>query len=497
MKTDIFKLVELQNEHQNDLFSVRFYKLKKLQINGYNPFVKNWSQYQLIEEIKCEFNSIMTKNKLLLISSISGRIISLRSMGTVSFFDVQDQSGRLQVYIDKNKIKKSHYNLFKYCDVGDIVGVKGYIFKTKTSEITIKAKIFNIISKSLRPLPSKWHGFKGIEGVNRQKYLDLIVNQKSREIIITRSCMLTEIRKLLWLNKYLEVETPCFHNIAGGASARPFVIKMNALNCNFFLRISLELHLKRMIIGGIDKVFEIGRVFRNEGLSRKHSPEFTMLELYKSYSDYKDMMKVIYNIIQHLCINVIKRNMVINRNGIRIKLNGSWREVEYRKLIFETTNDCRWFDRSKYEKLSWCRHNDIIINSELKDHEITNKIFEKIVEPKLIQPTFVIHLPKELCPLAKTHTDDQYLNDVFELCIDGQEIAPAYSEQNDPVEQKNILLNQAGNDIFKTDNDFIFAIEHGMPPAGGMGVGIDRLCCILTESESIRDTILFPIMKPV
>lgn len=322
------------------------------------------------------------------------------------------------------------------------------------------------------------------------------MNEESRNRFKIRSKVIKEIREYLWENGFEEVETPCLQAIAGGAAAKPFTTHMNALNHDFVLRISLELYLKRMLVGGFERVFEIGRNFRNEGLSRKHNPEFTMLEVYQAYSDYRGMMVMIKEIIQRICKNVIGKTAIEQPNGEIIELGGNWREAKYRDLIIEASGDSNWFNLSKEQKLAKCEQMGIKVNPALQDFEVTNDVFEKKVEPSLIQPTFVTHLPKELCPLAKINKEDDSVLDVFELCINGQEVAPAYSEQNDPFVQREMFMKQAGEEKQNLDEEFLEAMEHAMPPAGGMGVGIDRLVILLTGAANIRDTILFPTLRP-
>ena len=386
---------------------------------------------------------------------------------------------------------------FKKLDVGDIIGVEGRLFKTKTGEITVRAENYTLVSKSLRPLPEKWAGLTDDDKIYRQRYLDLIVNQPSRQRFRQRAKIIQEMRRYLWDRDFTEVETPVLQNVAGGAAARPFITHFNALDCTFYLRIALELYLKRMLVAGEDRVFEIGRVFRNEGLSRRHNPEFTMLELYQAYTDFRGMMELTQGLIQHLAKTVIGSLEIARPDGVTINLDGTWREAKYKDLIIEATGDADWFEYSRAEKLQKARALSIEVDEKLEDYEITNNIFEKIIEPKLIQPTFVTHIPRELCPLAKITQDDPSTIDVFELCINGQEIAPAYSEQNDPIIQRKMFEDQVGEEIQDMDADFLTALEYGMPPAGGLGLGIDRLVILLTGAESIRDTILFPSLKPL
>jgi lysyl-tRNA synthetase class 2 len=345
-------------------------------------------------------------------------------------------------------------------------------------------------------LPEKWHGLTDPEQVYRQRYLDLIVNEESRRRLMLRPRIVSHIRRFLEERQFLEVETPVLQTIAGGAAAKPFVTHHNALGTDFFLRISLELYLKRLLVGGCDRVFEIGRNFRNEGVSRKHNPEFTMLEVYQAYSDYRGMMALVRDMFQSLCRDVLGTMKIGHAaSGQEIDFGGEWREANYKDLIRNATGDADWFNRTKAEKIAGSEKLGLKVELHWEEFEITNEIFSKKIEPTLIQPTFVTHLPKELCPLAKVNQEDPTTLDVFELVIGGMEIAPAYSEQNDPDAQRQMFEAQAGEEKQNIDHDFLLALEHGMPPAGGMGVGIDRLCILLTGAESIRDVILFPQLR--
>lgn len=481
----------LNNTH--DLYAVRKAKLDAMRQEGVDPFRANWNQVQTSAEAIALYTEDEANSPTV---SVAGRIVVFRGMGKASFIKIQDRAGQIQLYVKSEEIGPEAYEAFKKLDLGDIIGASGQLFKTKTGEVTIRVKAYRLVSKALRPLPEKWHGLTDDEQRYRERHLDLIVNEDSRKRFVTRSNVIREIRNFLWSRDFLEVETPCLQSIAGGAAARPFETHMNALDHNFVLRISLELYLKRMLIGGVDRVFELGRIFRNEGLSRKHNPEFTMLELYQAYTDYRGMMTLVYDLVQHICKNVIGSTQIQQASGEVIELGGTWREVSYKQLIKEATDDHNWFTRTKEEKLQKCSQLGIYVDPKLEDFEITNNVFEKVVEPKLIQPTFVTHIPKELCPLAKINQEDPSLIDVFELCINGQEIAPAYSEQNDPFVQKEMFEKQAGEDKHCVDYEFITAMEYGMPPAGGMGIGIDRLVILLTGATNIRETILYPTMRP-
>lgn len=485
---------EVDNTH--DLIAVRKQKLATLREEGNDPFRANWEQSHTSTQAKALYKPDAEDEQQERVS-VAGRIVTFRLMGKAAFVKILDREGQQQLYFKRDLIGEEEYKAFKKLDLGDIIGVSGQLFVTKTGEITIRVEKYALVSKALRPLPEKWHGLTDSEQIYRQRYLDLIVNEESRNRFKKRSAIIAEIRKFLWTRDFEEVETPCLHGVAGGAAARPFTTHFNALSCDFTLRIALELHLKRMLVGGFERVFELGRVFRNEGLSRRHNPEFTMLEVYQAYTDYRGMMSLVYDLVQHLCREVLGTTQVTSQDtGEVIELGGQWREARYQDLIIEATGDADWFSRSKEEKLAACEKMGIEVNPTLEDFEITNDVFEKKVEHTLIQPTFVTHLPKELCPLAKLNEADPGLIDVFELCINGQEIAPAYSEQNDPDVQRTMFEAQAGEDVQKIDTDFLTALEHGMPPAGGMGIGIDRLVILLTEAANIRDTILFPSLKP-
>tara|TARA_B100001248_G_scaffold262503_1_gene258947 strand:- start:46100 stop:47602 length:1503 start_codon:yes stop_codon:yes gene_type:complete len=483
-------------DNTHDLYAVRLAKLEQMREQGEDPFRANWAQTHTSTQACALYKEDVPDEEQAAVS-VAGRLLTIRIMGKASFVKIQDQDGQIQFYVKRDEIGVEAYQAFKKLDLGDIIGAEGTLFKTKTGETTVRVTSWKLLSKALRPLPEKWHGLSDNEQIYRQRYLDLIINQESRQRFNQRAAILKEIRQFLWGRGFQEVETPCLQGIAGGAAARPFTTHMNALNCDFYLRISLELYLKRMLVSGVDRVFEMGRIFRNEGLSRRHNPEFTMLELYQAYTDYRGMMTLIVDMIQHVCKTVLGTTQIEQPDGNVIELGGKWREVTYKELILEATQDPEWFSRSKEEMLDACKKLQIDVNPDLEPFEITNNVFEKLIEPTLIQPTFVTHIPKELCPLAKINEADPSVLDVFELCINGQEIAPAYSEQNDPFVQREMFEAQAGEDIQSIDQDFLLALEHGMPPAGGMGVGIDRLVILLTGAANIRDTILFPTLKPV
>ncbi len=485
---------EIPADISHDQHAVRRQKLADLRASGTDPFraeikTTHFSGEALKAYVDGQDNAVAV--------TVAGRLVTIRDMGKSQFVKVLDQEGEIQLYIKKDVVGDDAYAGFKKLDLGDIIGAKGTLFKTKTGEVTVRVESFVLLSKALRPLPEKWHGLADSEQVYRQRYLDLVVNRESRSRLLMRSRVVSSIRRFLEDRKFVEVETPILQSVAGGAAAKPFSTHHNALGVDFFLRISLELYLKRMLVGGLDRVFEIGRNFRNEGISRKHNPEFTMLELYQAYSDHRGMMVLIKEMLTTLCRDVLGTDKILHpSSGQTIDFGGPWREVSYKDLIRAETGDPDWFTRSKAEHVAAAEKLGLKVEAGWEDFEVTNEIFSKKIEPFLIQPTFVLYLPKELCPLAKINRDDPSTLDVFELCIGGMEVAPAYSEQNDPDVQREMFERQAGGEPQSVDQDFLLALEHGMPPAGGMGVGIDRLCMLLAGTESIRDVILFPQLRP-
>ncbi len=484
-----------QEEQSHDQHAVRLQKLQNLRDADADPYSGNCDQTHTSAQAKALYEKLGLEETEETVS-VAGRIVTFRVMGKATFLKIQDREGVLQIYVKRDEVGEEEYKVFKKLDLGDIIGVTGPLFVTKTGEVTVRAHSYVLVCKALRPLPEKWHGLSDNEQIYRQRYLDLIVNEQSRNRFRQRSAIIREIREFLWEREFIEVETPMMQSVAGGAAARPFTTHFNALDCDFFLRIALELYLKRLLVGGMDRVFELGRVFRNEGLSRRHNPEFTMLEAYQAYTDFRGMMELTRGLIQRSAETVLGSLQVARPEGDEIDLSGKWREVSYKDLIREATDDGDWFSRSKSDKLNAVNKLGIHVDPSLEDFEVTNDVFEKLVEPKLIQPTFVTHIPVELCPLAKLNPEDPSTLDVFELCINGQEIAPAYSEQNDPLLQRKMFEQQVGEEVQNLDNDFLLALEHGMPPAGGMGLGIDRLVIFLTSASNIRDTILFPSLRP-
>jgi lysyl-tRNA synthetase, class II len=485
----------------NALIAQRRAKLDALRAKGLDPFRNKFTPELGCGEARTKFERGELAEHAPV--ALAGRITAHRDMGKSQFLDLKDASGRIQIYAQKQTLGDEQYDLFKHLDLADFIGVRGSLFRTKTGEPSVKVENFTILTKALRPPPAKWHGLEDTEIRYRQRYLDLMANDEVKQVMLKRSQIIREIRSFLHDRGYVEVETPMMQAIPGGAAAQPFVTHHKALGCDFYLRIALELYLKRLLVGGIDRVFEIGRNFRNEGLSRKHNPEFTMLEAYQAFGDYETMMELVQSLVCHVAEKVLGTLGVEHKDAegkpVRtIDLTPPWRRVKYRDLVRQVAGP-DWFEltpAARRHRASEDLHlaGDIVEGYE--DFEVTGAVFEKLVEPTLIQPTFVTHLPKELVPLAKLTPEDPTTVEVFECCINGQEIAPAYSEQNDPLAQRERLEHQAGGEQQKLDEDFLVALEHGMPPAGGMGLGIDRLCMMLLGQESIRDVILFPQLKP-
>jgi len=477
----------------NALIKQRKEKLDALRAKGIDPFKNKFSPAEKCAEARANY----VEGREV---ALAGRITAHRDMGKSQFIDVKDQSGRIQVYAQKQTLGDDPFETFKHLDLGDFIGVRGTLFTTKTGEISVKLASFVILAKALRPPPAKWHGLEDTEIRYRQRYLDLMANDEVRQVFLKRSEIIREIRAFLHSRGFVEVETPMMQAIPGGAAAQPFVTHHKALGCDFYLRIALELYLKRLLVGGLDRVFEIGRNFRNEGLSRKHNPEFTMLEAYQAYGDYDSMMELVQSMICHVSETVLGTLRIEHKDAEgkvtkTIELAPPWRRVKYKDLVRERAGG-DWFDIAPRERRERAIGLGAEIGNQYEDFEVTQAVFEKLIEPTLINPTFVTHAPKELIPLAKLSPDDPTTVEVFECCINGQEIAPAYTEQNDPIQQRERLEHQAGGEQQKLDEDFLVALEHGMPPAGGMGLGIDRLCMMLLGQENIRDVVLFPQLKP-
>ncbi|MEN3368585.1 MAG: lysyl-tRNA synthetase, class [Verrucomicrobiota bacterium] len=479
-------------EDENSLIAQRREKLEALQARGANPFGRAYETSGSIAEVREKFSEGATLR-------LAGRITAHRDMGKSHFVDLRDSTGRMQVYIHAKEVGPETIESFKLVDLGDFIGVEGTCFLTKTGEATVKVHSLELLGKSLRPLPEKWHGLQDVEARYRQRYLDLITNEESRAVFEKRIAIVREIRHFMEARGFLEVETPMLQAIPGGAAAEPFRTHHKALGLELYLRIAPELYLKRLLVGGYNKVFELNRNFRNEGISRKHNPEFTMLEGYWAYADFEKIADLVEEMICNLAQAVGGTLQIEHRDAAgnvtrTINLTRPWRRARYRDLIREV--DPEWFNYTSEKRRERCAELGVEINPRMADYEVTQQIFEKLVEEKMFDPLFVTHCPKELVPLAKQNTEDDSLVDVYELIINGQEISPGYSELNDPIVQRQRLLEQAGEETQKLDEEFLLALEHGMPPAGGFGLGIDRLVMLLTGAESIRDVILFPLLKP-
>ena len=492
----------MSHEEINDQLQVRREKLSELREKGLDPFGKRFERSHLAAEIlekysELEKEELDTQN---ISVTIAGRVMTKRGKGKAGFAHIQDLSGQIQIYVRQDAVGEEQYEIFNLIDLGDIVGIKGQIFKTKVGELSIKASSFEILSKSLRPLPDKFHGLKDVEQRYRQRYLDLIMSEESKQTFITRSQIIRSIRNYLDHNGYLEVETPMMHAIAGGAAARPFVTHHNTLDMTLYMRIAIELHLKRLIVGGLEKVYEIGRVFRNEGVSTRHNPEFTMIELYEAYADYQDIMELTENLVAHVAQEVLGTTTV-QYGEYEIDLKPQWKRLHMVDAIKEYTGVDFWNVTSTEEAKQLAKENGIAYKETMEYGHIVNEFFEQKVEEKLIQPTFIFGHPVEISPLAKKNPDDPRFTDRFELFIVAREHANAFTELNDPIDQRErfeaqLVEREQGNDeAHEMDEDFVEALEYGMPPTGGLGIGIDRLVMLLTNSASIRDVLLFPQMR--
>ncbi|MBO1515155.1 lysine--tRNA ligase [Metabacillus bambusae] len=493
---------ELNQEELTDQLKVRREKLHTLKEKGLDPFGKRFERSHQTADILASYNEFdkeVLEEKAVSVT-IAGRIMTKRGKGKAGFAHIQDLSGQIQIYVRKDAIGEEAYEIFNTADLGDIIGVTGVVFKTQVGELSIKVKTFELLTKSLRPLPDKFHGLKDIEQRYRQRYVDLIMSPESKKTFITRSKIIQAMRRYLDDQGYLEVETPTMHAIPGGASARPFITHHNALDMPLYMRIAIELHLKRLIVGGLEKVYEIGRVFRNEGISTRHNPEFTMIELYEAYADYQDIMTLTENVIAHIAKEVLGTTTV-QYGDYEVNLAPEWTRLHMVDAIKEYTGADFWKEMSIEEARNLAQEHNVEINDHMQYGHIVNEFFEQKVEEKLIQPTFIYGHPVEISPLAKKNDEDPRFTDRFELFIVAREHANAFTELNDPIDQKErfeaqLKEREQGNDeAHMMDEDFIEALEYGMPPTGGLGIGIDRLVMLLTNSPSIRDVLLFPQMR--
>jgi len=481
----------------NEILKIRRQKLSYLQNIGKDPFkIVKYDVTHKTKEINESFEQFDGKEV-----SVAGRLMAKRGMGKTSFCDLHDRDGKIQLFVRINELGEEEYEEFKKLDIGDIIGVKGTVFKTKMGEISIRVHEYTLLSKSLRPLPEKFHGLKDIDTRYRQRYLDLIVNPEVRNTFIMRSRIISAIRSFLDSRGFLEVETPILNLIPGGANARPFITHHNTLDLDMYLRIAPELYLKRLIVGGLEKVYELGRMFRNEGMSVKHNPEFTLLEVYEAYTDYHGMMKLTEDLYIHVADTVLGTRK-LEYQGQEIDLSLPWARMTMTEAVKKYAGVDFDAITSDEEAISLAKEKGLDTEGKTKKGEILNLFFEEFVEHHLIQPTFIMDYPVEVSPLTKRKPDKPELTERFELFIMGREMANAYSELNDPIDQKERFLaqvrkrEQGDEEANMMDEDYIIALEHGLPPTGGLGVGIDRLVMLFTNSYSIRDVLLFPTMKP-
>jgi lysyl-tRNA synthetase class 2 len=488
-------------EDHNELIQQRFRKLDEITQMGVRPYAGRYevtaSAQGLVDAHGGKSKEDLERTKDTV--SVAGRIVALRSFGKACFCHIQDGSGRIQLYFQKNTLGDDPFSLFKKLDIGDFIGVKGFLFRTRTNELTVDVETFVLLAKSLRPLPEKWHGLTDVEIRYRQRYVDLIVNPEVKKVFLIRTRIIQAVRSFLNTRGFLEVETPMMQSIPGGATARPFRTHHNALGMDLFLRIAPELYLKRLLVGGFERVYEINRNFRNEGISTRHNPEFTMLEFYRAYADYRDLITMTEEMISTVAQEVLGTT-VVDYEGHRIDLTPPWKKMTYLDSL-----RAAGVPEDVLLNAEKARDHALQLGAKLKGGEpqgkVLNEIFEALVEPNLVQPTFITDYPTDISPLSKRREDAPQFVERFELFIAGREIANAFSELNDPVDQKDRFLRQvqereAGDEeAHQMDEDFIRALEYGMPPAAGEGIGIDRLVMLFTGSPSIRDVILFPQMK--
>ncbi|WP_394122188.1 lysine--tRNA ligase [Planococcus donghaensis] len=491
------------SEELNDQLLVRRQKMQNFRDHGMDPFGGRFERTHLSQEIIEQYGELSkeeleeTTHEVI----IAGRVMTKRGKGKAGFAHIQDLKGQIQIYVRKDAIGEEAYEFYNTVDLGDILGIKGTVFKTNVGELSIKAKEVEFLTKALRPLPEKFHGLKDIEQRYRQRYLDLLTSDDSKETFILRSRIIQSMRRYLDNEGFLEVETPMLHSIAGGAAAKPFVTHHNALDMELYIRIAIELHLKRLIVGGLEKVYEIGRVFRNEGISTRHNPEFTMLELYEAYADYNDIMALTENLVAHVAQEVLGTTTVQYEED-EIDLAVGWKRLHMVDAVKEYTGVDFWKRMTKEEAQDLAKEHNIEVKPTMEAGHILNEFFEQRVEEQLVQPTFIYGHPVEISPLAKKNPEDERFTDRFELFIVRREHANAFTELNDPIDQRQrfeaqLVEKAEGNDeAHEMDEDFIEALEYGLPPTGGLGIGIDRLIMLLTNSSSIRDVLLFPQMRP-
>lgn len=491
-----------QETELNELLVVRRNKLDELRGMGIDPFGHKFVRTHYAKDILDAYEPLSkdeleeTEPEVIL----AGRIMQKREMGKAGFTHIQDITGKIQIYVRQDAIGETVYRAYNLLDIGDIIGVKGIVFKTKTGETTVKATSLEVLTKSLFPLPDKYHGLKDVELRYRQRYVDLIVNQEVQQTFIQRSRIIQSMRRYLDSLGYLEVETPTLHTIAGGTTALPFTTHHNALDMKLYLRIAIELHLKRLIVGGLEKVYEIGRVYRNEGISTRHNPEFTLLELYEAYADYQDIMKLTEEMIAHIAQEVTGSTTVVYQ-GVEVDLKPPFRRVSMVDAIKEAVGVDFSVEMTDEEAHELAKKHKVHVQPHMSFGHIVNEFFEAFVEETLIQPTFITGQPLAISPLARKKDSDPRFTDRFELFVVAREHANAFTELNDPIDQRErfeaqMLEKEKGNDeAHDMDEDFIRSLEYGMPPTGGLGIGVDRLVMLLTDAPSIRDVLLFPTMR--
>jgi lysyl-tRNA synthetase class 2 len=489
--------VEEKQQDVNELMQVRRNKMQAFIDKGIEPFGRKYDVTHHAQELLDQFETLGEET----VVRMAGRLMAVRGHGKASFTVVEDLSGKIQAYFRLDNLGEEKYGEFKLLDIGDIVGVEGTLFKTHRGEITVKVTDFSILAKSLRPLPEKFHGLKDVETRYRQRYLDLIVNSDVRQTFIARTKIIKSIRKYLDDRNFLEVETPVLSPIAGGANARPFITHHNALDIDMYLRIATELYLKRLVVGGLERVYELGRVFRNEGIDIRHNPEFTSIEIYQAYADYNELMDVTEGIVRQAALDACG-STTITYEGTEIDLS-SFRRVTMNDAVLEVTG--KDFSKAQTVEEARAMADEVGVPTEGKNTigEIMYEVFDEKVESTLIQPTFVTQYPTEVSPLAKRNKENPAFTDRFEAFVYGRELANGFSELNDPIDQEQRFIDQqkarenGDDEAHMMDHDYITALEYGLPPTGGLGIGIDRLVMFLTDSPSIRDVLLFPTMKPI
>lgn len=483
----------------NEQMQVRIDKMHKIEEHGWKPFGYRFLYTHRAADIAAQFDELSEKETEV---KMAGRIMAIRGHGKTCFMDMQDKTGRIQVYVRKDVIGEENYALIKLMDIGDTVGITGTAFRTHMGELSVKANSVEMLSKSLRPLPEKWHGLKDVETRYRQRYVDLIVNPEVRDTFVKRSQIIRSVREVLDSHDFLEVETPILNTIAGGAAARPFISYHNALDMQVYMRIAPELYLKRLIVGGMDRVYEMGRVFRNEGIDNRHNPEFTSVEIYQAFADYRDMMDLTEEVVVKTAEKVLGTT-TINYEGTTIELASPWKRMSMIEAVKEYSGKDFTNVTDLEEARAIAKELNVAVELSFGIGKIINACFEEYVEDKLIQPTFITGHPKEISPLAKSNPENPEITDRFEAYIYGREICNGFTELNDPIDQKERFLKQVeerangDEEANMMDEDFVNALEYGLPPTGGLGIGIDRLVMFLTNSSTIRDVLFFPTMKPL